>query len=83
MEGLRHTDRHPSFVEGCFGCKLSTLSFGTVPGAYRATNSQSYYDGEALKQMDWPSREEIEDNRAEVRQAPLQEETFFVPDPIE
>lgn len=81
MEQVKHSDRHPSFVEGCFGCKVRTLSFGTVPGAYKATNSQSYYDGEALKQMDWPSRQEIEDNRSDVRNAPLEETTFFVPDP--
>lgn len=25
--------KHSKYVEGCFGCKASTLSFGTVPGA--------------------------------------------------
>lgn len=23
---------HPEYVEGCFGCKISTVRFGTVPG---------------------------------------------------
>lgn len=26
---------HPEYVEGCFGCKVSTVSFGTVPGGAR------------------------------------------------
>lgn len=28
-------DTHPEFVEGCFGCKVSTIAIGTVPGGNR------------------------------------------------
>jgi hypothetical protein len=26
---------HPSYVDGCFGCKASTIGFGEVPGGNR------------------------------------------------
>jgi hypothetical protein len=70
---------HKAFEENCFACKVKTLQFGTVPGAYRATNSTSYYDKDALP--DWPSKEEVMDHREDIRRAPIKEETFFVPDP--
>ncbi len=50
--------------------KLKTINFGTVPGAYKDTNR---YDQSAIEQLDWPSKEEIEDNRADVRHAPEKE----------
>lgn len=28
-------DVHPEFVEGCFGCKVSTVGVATVPGGSR------------------------------------------------
>ena len=29
---MRHKLKHPDYVDGCFGCKLTTINFGTVPG---------------------------------------------------
>lgn len=29
---LHQKKTHPEFVEGCFGCKAATITFGTVPG---------------------------------------------------
>lgn len=26
---MKHLETHPDFVEGCFGCKLTTLTFNT------------------------------------------------------
>ncbi len=50
----------------CFKHKLKTLQFGIVPGAYTRENSNSYYDTEALKEGNFPTNEEIKDNRADV-----------------
>lgn len=30
--GLHQRRTHPAFIEGCFGCKVATINFGTVPG---------------------------------------------------
>lgn len=43
-----HQRKHPDFVEGCFGCKISGISFGVVPGAYRDTNSGTMFDKDAV-----------------------------------
>jgi len=51
--------------------KLKTLHFGTVPGAYRQTASRTYYDEQALP--DFPSKEEVMDNRSDIRNAPIRE----------
>lgn len=32
---LHRRRTHPKYVEGCFGCKLGTISVGTVPGGAR------------------------------------------------
>lgn len=53
-----------------FQKKLKSINFGTVPGAYRDSNR---YDEDALKQMNWPSKEEVLDNRSDVRSAPEKE----------
>jgi hypothetical protein len=30
-----HRRTHAEFVPGCYGCKIATISFGTVPGAHK------------------------------------------------
>ena len=62
---------HAEFVEGCFTCKLKTLSFGIVPGAYRSQASQTYYDADSLP--NFPSKEEVMDARSDYRNAPEKE----------
>jgi hypothetical protein len=32
---LHRRTTHPDFIEGCFGCKIATIAFGTVPGAHK------------------------------------------------
>ena len=32
---MKHREKHPEYVEGCFGCKAGTINFGTVPGAHK------------------------------------------------
>lgn len=66
-----HTQKHPQPVKDCYGCKLQTLSFGTVPGAYRDLNSRSYYDKDSLPNL--PGKEEVMDHRADFRHAPTKE----------
>ena len=61
----------PDGPEDCFGCKIKSLQFGVVPGGYRAANSQSYYDSDSLP--DFPSKEEVLDNRSDFRNAPVKE----------
>lgn len=62
---------HQEYTEGCFACKVSTLSFGMVPGGYRARTSQTYYDSDALP--DWPTKEEVMDARSDFRNTPERE----------
>ena len=66
-----HRRTHPKFVEGCFGCKVSSISFGIVPGGYRSMNSYSYYDKDSLP--DLPSKQEVMDARSDYRNAPTKE----------
>lgn len=68
---MAHRDKHQKYVEGCFGCKVQTLNFGTVPGGYRWMNSTSNYDPDLLP--DFPSKEEVMQARSDVRNAPLKE----------
>ncbi len=58
---------HETYVSGCFACKLKTLQFGEVPGAYRTSTSQSYFDNEALKDGNFPTSEEVRDYRSDLR----------------
>lgn len=30
--GIHQQRTHPNYVDGCFACKISTVSIGTVPG---------------------------------------------------
>jgi hypothetical protein len=61
-----HTKTHPEYVEGCFACKVGTLQFGVVPGAYRDTNSTSYVDHESIVQSGVPTLEEVNDRRTDL-----------------
>ncbi len=58
------THAHREYVDGCFTCKLRTLTFGEVPGAYRRSNSGTYFDKEILKDAMIPTTEEVEDRRS-------------------
>lgn len=36
-----HKDRtHPEYVKGCFGCKIGTIAFGTVPGGAKDSKNK-------------------------------------------
>lgn len=61
----------PDGPESCFSCKIKSLRFGVVPGGYRAANSQSYYDPEALP--DFPGKEEVKDMQRDYHNAPVKE----------
>lgn len=32
---VKHYETHPREVENCFGCKITSISFGSVPGGTR------------------------------------------------
>lgn len=64
-ERNKDTNETISFKE-----KLKTINFGTVPGGYKDSNR---YDNAALEQVDWPSKEEIMDNREDYKRAPVKE----------
>lgn len=64
-----HRQRHPEYVPDCFGCKMLTMQFGTVPGAARQSNGK-YYDRESLIESGLNiSEEEVRDKRADFRHA--------------
>lgn len=57
--------------KAAFKEKLKTIQFGIVPGAHRATSSTSYYDKQSLP--NFPSREEVLDERASIKNTPIKE----------
>lgn len=59
-----HKLKHPEPQPDCFACKLQTINWGIVPGAYRDVNSASMYDREALK--DFPTNEETQDRKSDA-----------------
>ena len=64
MQG-RHRETHPEPQPDCFACKVQSINWGIVPGAYRDANSGTMYDREQLP--DIPTREETEDRAATAR----------------
>ena len=63
---MKHSERHPEPHPDCFGCKVQTLNWAIVPGAYRDLNSTSMIDHDALP-ANLPTREETEDRAATAR----------------
>lgn len=61
---MAHSDKHPVPQRDCFACKLQTINFGIVPGAYRDTSSGTMFDKESLK--DFPTTEEVKDRRSDA-----------------
>lgn len=43
---LHRRTTHPEYVEGCFGCKISTLEMGLGDANSKATMSASKWDAE-------------------------------------
>jgi hypothetical protein len=43
---LHQKTKHPEFVEGCFGCKISTLELGTGDAGRAESMSQKKWDKE-------------------------------------
>lgn len=59
-----HSDRHPEPQPDCFACKVRTINWGIVPGAYRDRNSPTMYDRQSLADDGIPTREEVQDRRS-------------------
>ena len=69
-----HQRTHPVPQPDCFGCKISSITWGIVPGGFRDTNSTTMFDREdLLKQFgdkDGNSvfdRERVEDTKSDFR----------------
>ena len=43
---LHQIQTHPEYVEGCFGCKISTLELGVGDANSKVTMSNSKWDAE-------------------------------------
>jgi hypothetical protein len=63
---MTHRDRHPEPQQDCFACKVQSINFGIVPGAYRDVSSTTMFDRDALP-ANLPTREETEDRAATAR----------------
>ena len=46
-----HQDRHPTFVEGCFGCKLLTIHYGRPPTPQSRMEQRWQQDMPAYKRL--------------------------------
>ena len=73
---MKHLETHPVFVDGCFSCKVGTVQYGTVPGAFKDTNSPTMFDRETvMSQLGGAdgeavfSRERVEDKRSDFLHA--------------
>lgn len=49
---MKHLDRHPVEVEGCFGCKILGIGFGSVPGGTRAGSFRKAHERKFQEDMD-------------------------------
>jgi hypothetical protein len=71
---MTHRERHPEPQPDCFGCKLQSINWGIVPGAFRDTNSTTMFDRDAaLEQLGHRdgrgsamSKERVMDARSDV-----------------
>jgi hypothetical protein len=63
---MTHRERHPEPQRDCFACKVQTIHFGIVPGAYRDTSSTTMIDHDALPKS-LPTMEETNDRAATAR----------------
>jgi len=63
---MAHSETHPEPQPDCFACKLQTIEWGIVPGAYRDTNSTTMIDHDALPKS-LPTMEETQDRAATAR----------------
>ena len=66
---MKHREKHPEPQPDCFGCKLQSINWGIVPGAYRDSNSTSYVDHESLRHDGVPTLEEVNDQRTDLYRA--------------
>jgi hypothetical protein len=74
---MKHRDRHPTPQPDCFACKVQSINWGIVPGAYRDLNSDTMFDRDnALEQLGHRdgrgsamSKERVMDARSDVRRA--------------
>ena len=48
---MKHRETHPEPQPDCFGCKLQSLNWAIVPGAFRDTNSTTMFDRDQLMQQ--------------------------------
>ena len=67
-----HQRTHPAPQPDCFGCKVASLNWGVVPGAFKDTNSGSMFDrDQLLTQLGGAdgeavfSKERVEDKRSD------------------
>ena len=49
---VKHFERHPTEVEGCFGCKVVGVTFGSVPGGTRPGSFRASYEKQFKKDME-------------------------------
>jgi len=48
----KHLERHPEPVEGCFGCRVIGISFGSVPGGTRPGSFAKNHERKFARDMD-------------------------------
>lgn len=67
FSGMTHRDKHPEPQPDCFACKVASINWGIVPGAYRDTTSGTMYDRESIAADGIPTMEEVNDRRATAK----------------
>lgn len=48
---MKHQERHPHLVEGCFGCKVMNIGMASVPGGTRPGSFKKSWERKFDKDM--------------------------------
>ena len=49
---MKHWERHPEPVEGCYGCHISTINFGTIAGGTRSMSKRKDFEVKTKKDVE-------------------------------
>ena len=49
---MKHMERHPEPVDGCYGCKVMNINFGTMQGGTRSMSRRKDMEVQTKKDLD-------------------------------
>jgi hypothetical protein len=49
---MKHMETHPEPVDGCYGCKIMNVNFGTMAGGTRSMSRRKDFEVQTKKDLD-------------------------------